>query len=182
MKIKRALTNTVNTEETDDGIDEQTFDGYQNYASVDQISFEVDDRTERLKRTFEGTKYLVKRRSEFFEKNPLWRGPSLAFAIISNIFVVLILLIGGLILFNRLPPQIQFTYDPIEKNWDRVDKVFIIIFPIFLLVFESIIIYFITEIFNNDKRLATVMSWMVTLVNLLLLFALGQIFLLNIPH
>lgn len=182
MKIKRALTNTVNTDDLDDGIDEQLFDGYQNYSSVDQITLQVEDRSDRLKRTFEGTKYLVKRRSEFFEKNPLWKGPSLAFAIMSNAFIVLVLLIGGLVLFNRLPPQIQFTYDPIEKNWDRVDKIFIIIFPIFLVVFESIIIYFITEIFNNDKRLATVMSWLVTLGNLLMIFAIGQLFLLNIPQ
>lgn len=151
---------------------------HETYRSEDQIELQIDDSSTKVQQFFAGTKALIKQRTKYFEISGLWRDPSLPFTIVSMVFVAMILLIGGIFQFNSIPLQIPFIYNYSEGTWNQADKAMIFIFPIFIIAIESTIIYFIMKLMKFDKRLAFTMCWVLTILNLLLLIAIGQIYFL----
>ncbi|MEP7104116.1 MAG: hypothetical protein ABI721_05415 [Candidatus Dojkabacteria bacterium] len=182
MKIKRPLINPLPDfiEETipEDQMEEESDELLSTYKDEDQIELDIESQRERMRQVYAGTKFLLKKRTELFEISGLWRTPALPFTMVTLIGIALLMLIGGIFSFNSIPPQIPFFYSFAEGTWNQANKIIIFLFPIVLLAFESLIIYIITKIALFDKRLSATMCWMVTLLNILLLVAIAQIFFL----
>lgn len=181
MKIERPLINPL-PEDFDEPLaedlsEEETAEP-STYKTEDQIEMEIESQGERMRQVYSGTKFLLKRRTELFEISGLWRTPALPFTMISLIFIILIMLIGGIFKFSNIPPQVPFFYNFAEGTWNQADKSIIFVAPILLLVFESLLIYAIMKIFEFDKRLSFTMCWIITLLNVLLIIAIAQIYFL----
>ncbi len=181
MKIERPLINPVpeDFEETSeqDALEEEGLEP-STYKAEDQMEMGIESQGEKIRHVYTGTKFLIKRRTELFEISGLWRTPALPFAIVSLVFIVLVNLLGAIFEFNNIPPQIPLFYNFAEGTWNQADKGFLFVAPLVLLAFESILIYVIMKIFEFDRRLSYTMCWMITLLNLLLLVALAQIYFL----
>jgi hypothetical protein len=190
MKLNRPLINPLPEDYTEPSMpdgrqaafshqpsEEEEF-SYEAYRSEDQIGLDIDDSGTRVQQFFVGTKALIKERTKYFEISGLWKDPSLPFTVVSMVFVTLILFIAGIIKFGEIPIQVPFIYNYSEATWDQADKSIIFIFPILLLVLESAIVYFIMKLMTFDRRLAIISSTIMTILNLLLLIALSQIYFL----
>ncbi|MFS8131075.1 MAG: hypothetical protein ACMG57_03785 [Candidatus Dojkabacteria bacterium] len=181
MKIERPLINPL-PEDFEEPLEEEVSDEESaepsTYKTEDQIEMGIESQSEKLKQVYSGTKFLIKRRTELFEISGLWRTPALPFAIVSLVFIVMINLLGAIFEFNNIPPQIPFFYNFAEGTWTQADKGFLFVAPLVLLAFESILIYVIMRIFEFDRRLSYTMCWIITLLNILLIIALAQIYFL----
>jgi len=181
MKIERPLINPL-PEDFEEPSDEQILEDEaaepSTYKTEDQIEMGIESQGERIKQVYTGTKFLIKRRTELFEISGLWRTPALPFAIVSLVFIVMVNLLGAIFEFNKLPPQIPFFYNFSEGTWNQADKGLLFVMPLILLTFESILIYTIMKIFEFDRRLSYTMCWVITLLNVLLIIALAQIYFL----
>lgn len=144
-------------------------------ASKEQLKFDIDTPLVRLRQRINTFKNYLRKRNDIIEISVYWKNPALPFAIVSGAFTVFAFFLIGIFNFNDIPPTIPIMYDFIENRWDSADKSAIFIFPIILLFFESLIIYNNFKIFEHDRRLAMVMSWLTTFLNVLMLIALGQI-------
>ncbi|MEO6728866.1 MAG: hypothetical protein ABIM99_03000 [Candidatus Dojkabacteria bacterium] len=181
MKIERPLINPLPEdfeEPLEDQMEDQKLAEPSTYKTEDQMEMGIESQSEKIMQVYSGTKFLIKRRTELFEISGLWRTPALPFAMISLIFIVLIMLIGGIFKFGSIPPQVPFFYNFAEGTWNQADKGIIFVAPIVLLVFESVLIYAIMKIFEFDKRLSFTMCWIITLLNVLLIIAIAQIYFL----
>jgi len=181
MKIERPLINPL-PEDFEESSDEQILEDEASetstYKTEDQIEMGIESQGEKIKQVYTGTKFLLKRRTELFEISGLWRTPALPFTIVSLVFIVMVNLLGAIFEFNKLPPQIPFFYNFAEGTWNQADKGLLFVMPLVLLTFESILIYIIMKIFEFDRRLSYTMCWIITLLNVLLIIALAQIYFL----
>lgn len=180
MKIERPLINPLPEDFINEPHEELLEEEAEpsTYKTEDQIEMNIESQTERVRQVYTGTKFLLKRRTELFEISGLWRTPALPFAMISLIFIVLVMLIGGIFKFNNIPPQVPFFYNFAEGTWNQADKGIIFIAPIVLLIFESLLVYAVMKIFEFDRRLSSTMCWIITLLNILLIIAIAQIYFL----
>lgn len=178
MNIKRPLVNPIPRD-----VDAKIKDSNEQaeYKSKDQLSFAVDNRKIKSKQQISTIKHKLKRRLEFIEVSQLWRNPGVSFMIVTGVFNTLTLLIGGILVFSKLPPKLQLLYDPIEETWFRdQDKSIVIIMPIFLAGLTVIQFKLISTVFKGDRRLGITLSWLLTFLNVFLLIAISQIYRLNI--
>ncbi len=119
--------------------------------------------------------YFQKRETEM-EAMPFWRDLAAPLAVVSSALLVAVLFIYGLFQFNNISPRIQFYYDAIQGLWEQADKIVILFLPVVLLVIDTLILRFIYDIFRYDRRLSRVLSWVLSILNLLAIIAIGQIY------
>ena len=139
-----------------------------------QMHFELNDNG--MTPLIGATKMKLKRRAVIMEFSTLWRNPSVPFALTSLILTPLILLVGGIIEFDRIPPRIPFYYNALNNHWEQFDKSLVFFFPIVLIIMQGIIMNLAIKIFPYDKKLTISISWILVFVNILLLIAVGQIY------
>lgn len=122
------------------------------------------------------TKMKIKKRAVILEFASLWRNPAVPFALTSIVMTPLILIAGGIIEFNKIPPRIPFYYNAVSNHWEQFDKALVFLFPISLLIAEAFIMNLTINLFQHDKKLSISISWIVVFINILLLIAVGQIY------
>lgn len=157
----------------------ENLDTNQGLVSMDQLNFDVDTPSQRVEQILNGLKMFITKRNEMLELSMLWKTPAFPFAIISMIINVAILLLGGLLKFSQIPPKIPFFYDAIDKHWEPVDKSIIFILPFALFFLELFILNFTISIFKYDRRLSITICWILTLLNIIALVIIGQIYILT---
>jgi hypothetical protein len=182
MKVKRALMNPTPKQvvEETESIQQAQFIQQQPIQSEEQLGFQIEDNKTKLRQLLSTFKLRLRRRNDYLEVSQFWKTPAIPFMIVSFLANILILLVGGIFLFSKLPPEIQTFYDPIEQTWDRQDKTIVIILPIIWALLLVVILRLITSIFRTDKRLSIVIAWVMTVLNILLLIAISQIWKLNL--
>ena len=142
----------------------------------DQLSLDLSTRNLGLQEWISGMRNKASRREIELELIPFWRNFSSVLALVSSICLVAMLAILGLVMFNRLPPRIPFYYNSVEARWEQGDKAMVLIIPIVLAVIDLILLKFIFDVFSYDKRLGLMLSWSMTIVNMLIIIASGQIY------
>jgi len=142
----------------------------------EQLTFPITPRKVTLEQRIQFLKLYFERRQELLEVSMLWKNPALPFNIISVLFVVGILFIGGIFEFDRIPLKIPLFYNHVEKSWEQADKSALFIVGLFLLAIEGFLINLIIKIFRSDRRLALTLSWMITFINVLIIVAALQIY------
>ncbi|MCA9381411.1 hypothetical protein KC678_04045 [Candidatus Dojkabacteria bacterium] len=129
---------------------------------------------------FSSIRGQVKRRLDYVEVAQFWKNPGIPFMIVSFAFNLSLLLFGGIIVFGKLPPKLQLFYNPVEQTWSPENKVIpVFIIPIILICLYLLQYRFLKVIFKTDRRLAIVISWLMTLLNTFLLIGITQIYSLN---
>ncbi len=149
---------------------------YSNKVSKDQLKMKVDNNQSRIQQFISTQRMKMKKRLDVVEVEQFWKNPSVPFMIVSFIVNVLILLLGGIIMFDKLPPELQLFYNPVEETWEPENKaIHIVIVPILLISMFLLQYRFIKLIFKRDRRLGITISWVMTLMNVFLLIAISQI-------
>jgi hypothetical protein len=172
MGIKRPLVNPLPSENTDNITLGKVY-----RPSRDQMHLPIEHKETALQSFFKNTKVKIKQRLEYIDVEQIWKSPAIPLMIVTSIFNFLIWFVGGIFAFNQLPQEIQFTYDVVQQTWIREDKfIVIVIAPILYLIAFLIQLKLIDSVFKKDRRLALAISWIITLLNLLLLIAIGQIY------
>jgi len=142
----------------------------------DQLSFEVETRSEKIEGAFAGLKMYLRKQEQFLEISQLWKSPAPALAIISLLTILVILFIGGLIKFNDIGPTIPLFYDNINKQFIPADKIFIFFSGALTGILELLTFRFIMLIAKSDTRLSIVMCWILFFFNVLILAGIGQFY------
>lgn len=142
----------------------------------DQLQFNITPKKPTLKQRLQFIKLYLDRRQELLEISTLWKNPSLPFNIVSVIFVLGLLFVGGIFEFDRIPLKIPIFYNHVEKSWEQADKSTLFIMGIVVLFTEIALINLIIKIFKSDRRLALTLSWVVTFINVLIIVAALQIY------
>ncbi len=142
----------------------------------DQLQFNITPKKPTLQQRFQFIKLYLERRQEILEISTLWKNPSLPFNIVSVIFVLGLLFVGGIFEFDRIPLKIPIFYNHVEKSWEQADKSTLFIMGIVVLFTEGALINLIVKIFKSDRRLALTLSWVVTFINVLIIVAALQIY------
>ncbi len=145
-------------------------------ADPDQLSLDLQAPQLGLWQWVGGLRNKANRRELELELIPFWRNFSSSFAVITSIGVVIFLVAAGFLLFSRLPPRIPFYYNSVEARWEQADKIIVLFLPIGLGILDALCLRFIYDIFSYDRRLGVILSWILTMVNLLLIVASGQIY------
>lgn len=141
-----------------------------------QLEFPITPKRVTLEQRLKFIKMYFERRQELLEISMLWKNPSLPFNIISVLFVVGLLFIGGIFEFDRIPLKIPLFYNHVEKSWEQADKSTVFIMGIVLLITEGLLINLLIKIFKSDRRLALTLSWVITFINVLIIIAALQIY------
>lgn len=150
------------------------------YISREQLRLPVEREESLIQSYFKQIKATLKRRLDHIEVAQFWKNPAVPFMSVSFSANILILLFGGIIVFGKLPPELQLFYNPIEETWIPEDKIIHLIFIPFLLVTLFLLQYrFVRIIFRSDRRLSLTISWVMTVINVFLLIAISQIYTLN---
>jgi hypothetical protein len=144
--------------------------------SSDQLFFTIDSPSAKLQQVISSVKMDIKKKNEILEISMIWKNPALSFAICTMLIDVLILLVGGILKFNDIRPKIPLFYNAIDQRWDQIDKTIIFIIPLVLVPIELLIIHFTMSIFKQDRRLSITISWVLALLNLLILLIIGQFY------
>lgn len=124
----------------------------------------------------DNTKVKLRKRAEVMEFSSLWRNPAIPFALTTMVLTALIIIIGGIIVFNKIPPRIPFFYNSGNNHWEQFDKAFLVFLPVLLLVIQMIILQYAIKLFHHDRKLSISISWVIVFLNILLLIAVGQIY------
>lgn len=131
-------------------------------------------RREKLRNLF----LNLRRKEEELQLQPQWRSPALAFAIASSIASGPLIFLATVLLFGRLGTRVPLFYNQLStgSEWIQVDKVILLILPFVL----SFVLYFVLRmlagIYKIDRRLANLLSLLLSLFNACLLLAYAQIF------
>lgn len=144
--------------------------------SLDQLEFGITPKRITFKQRLSYLRMYFERRQEILEISMLWKNPSLPFNIVSVIFVIGLLFVGGIFEFDNIPLKIPLFYDHVEKSWEQTDKSTLFILGIVLLLTEALLINLIIKIFKSDRRLALTLSWVITFINVLIIIASLQIY------
>lgn len=147
-----------------------------NVVSKDQLEFGILPKKPTFDQRVSFFKMYFERRQELLEISMLWKNPSLPFNIVSVIFVIGLLFIGGIFEFDKIPLKIPLFYNHVEKSWEQTDKSTVFIMGIILLITEGFLINLIIKIFKTDRRLALTLSWVITFINVLIIIAALQIY------
>ena len=156
--------------------DNQQSNYEENLYTKDQLQMDLYTNSNKLQTIVKTSKRTLKRRNEILEISMLWKTPALPFALTSLIIDLMLLVIGGIIFFNSIPPKVPLFYNSVDKRWQQTDKSIVFIFPIFLLLVEGVIINLLTKVFRHDRRLSLVCFWIVTLLNILIFIIVSQFF------
>ncbi len=193
MKIERPLINPSpddfnNEDYKIEQIDQIAFEEEQEVEpeplvehSQDQLNLDIDTPRITFLQRINAFRMYLKRRNEFLEISTLWKSPALPFAIVSTIFNLILMFIGTIFKFDSISPTIPLFYNSIDKRWEGIDKIVIPFIILYLLIVENLIIYFIIKTFKNDKRLALTVSWILFILNILILIAIILMSSLFIP-
>lgn len=144
--------------------------------SEDQLDLQITPKKITFQQRLQYFKIFLERRQELLEISTLWKNPSLPFNIISIIFVLGLLFIGGIFEFDRIPARIPMFYNHVEKSWEQTDKSTVFIIGIIVLIAEATILNLIMRIFRSDRRLALTLSWIISFINVLIIVAILQIY------
>lgn len=144
--------------------------------SLDQLEFGITPKRITFKQRMSFFKMYFERRQEILEISMLWKNPSVPFNIVSVIFVIGLLFVGGIFEFDNIPLKIPLFYNHVEKSWEQTDKSTLFIMGIILLLTEGFLINLIIKIFKSDRRLALTLSWVITFINVLIIIASLQIY------
>lgn len=122
------------------------------------------------------TKMKLRKRAVIMEFSTLWRNPAVPFALTTMILTALILIVGGILEFNKIPPRIPFFYNSSSNHWEQFDKALLFFFPVGLVIIQVVIMNLAINLFPHDKKLSISISWIIVFLNILLLIAAGQIY------
>lgn len=145
-------------------------------AAEGQLSMPTGGIIATSKQLTGALRYRLKRRRDVTELSQLWQSIAIPFAIVSWLGVIVTLVIGGLIVFNDLPPSIPLIYDSANNRWEQVDKSIVFILALFIGLAEFLALRFITQIFRSDRRLALTFAFIIAFLNTMLLLAIAQIY------
>jgi hypothetical protein len=124
----------------------------------------------------DNTKIKLRKRATVMEFSSMWRNPAIPFALTSMVLTALIIIVGGIIVFNNIPPRIPFFYNSGTNHWEQFDKAFLVFLPVGLLAIQMIILNYAIKLFHHDRKLSISISWVIVFLNILLLIAVGQIY------
>jgi hypothetical protein len=142
-----------------------------------QLHFEISTNPpQKARQVIANVKMNLQKNSEILEISMLWKTPALPFALTSLGFIIMILILGGITQFEKIPPKVPFFYNSVEKNWEQVDKSFVFILPVIIVIIEVLIIQFAVKIFRQDRRLSMILWWLLALLNVLLFIIITQIY------
>jgi hypothetical protein len=157
-------------------IEELTLKVKKTQVTKEQLPLSVGGQTQRWTLLLGSVKDFVEKREAELELIPFWRHIAAPFAVVSSLAAILLTTFLGIIKFHQLPPTVPFYYDHATSSWTSIDKSLVIFVPVVLAVVEFILLKAIYEIFRFDERLSVILSWLLTVVNLLVITALGQIY------
>jgi hypothetical protein len=177
MAIKRALINPTPRDFNDNSEINQNSKVVQ--TTEEQMKFGMDNKKKKVRQFWGGLKLSIRRRNDFIEVSQFWKAFAFPLMITTSIFNILLLLIGGLFIQDTAPENIQLFYDSVAQTWPteyKVDFTYVFILPIFLAIFLTLQYRFVKDIFRNDRRLAKMIAWLISFLNILLLIAIIQIY------
>ena len=176
MKINRPLVNPT-IEDFENAIPEQVPEEseFNTQTSPDQLDLNIGSSGEVLQQRISSWKMTFEKRQQFLDISIVWKSPAIPFALVSMLINALLLILGTIIFFNKIPLKIPFFYNSIDKHWEQADKTILFIIGILVTSAEAFAIYLTTKIFNSDKRLAITIGWVLTILNVFFLIAILQI-------
>jgi hypothetical protein len=118
----------------------------------------------------------ARRREAEVELTPYWRSMATPLSIVTGAFMVVGLFTLGALKFNQVGPTVPFLYDSNEARWEEAEKLILLAVPIFLLLIEGGILWMVYRIFLMDKRLSLMISWALTVINILVIIAAVEIY------
>lgn len=175
MDFDQTLTNPV-ASELDPEEEEQEIRPKQ--PSREQLPLDIGTREFGVSRWMNNVRTQANRREAELELMPFWKSLAAPFAMVSSVILVLAIFIAGITQFERIPPKIPFYFNSVDSRWEQADKIIVLFFPLALGVVDAILLRIIYAIFHFDKRLSIILSWMLTLLNLLIIVAIGQLYIL----
>lgn len=124
----------------------------------------------------------IRKRELELQLMPIWRGAALSYAIVTSIATTVGLFFFGVLLFPRTAATFPLQYNPRSSGaqWREVDKAFLVLLPIIIGLIEYLALRVIKEIFDYDRRLSTVLSWILCFINILIVVAAVQVYALII--
>lgn len=120
-------------------------------------------------------RHAARVREREIELMPFWKTFATPLVLVTSAAVFLLTFLVVLFKFNELPAKIPFQYNAINGTWVQADKSVLLFLPILVVAVEAIIIRVVYETFQYDPRLSKMISWILAVVNLLLLITYGQI-------
>jgi hypothetical protein len=146
-----------------------------------QLPLGVEAKWERLKRTLGTLRTKMRQRELELDLMPYWKDVAPALAIVTSLFLVIGSGFGGIALFGRLQPKIPFYYNAFTGYWEQVDKAILLVLPVIFLVSQMVILRFAYEVHGFDSRLSKSINYILSLLNLLFMVGLAQIYILIFP-
>ena len=141
-----------------------------------QMHLELGNNAVSPQQFIDNTKIKLRKRAVVMEFSSLWRNPAVPFALTTMVLTALIIIVGGIIAFNKIPPRIPFFYNSGNNHWEQFDKAFLVFLPVGLLIIQMIILHYAIKLFHHDRKLSISISWVIVFLNILLLVAAGQIY------
>lgn len=145
------------------------------FPAKEQLSLVPGEEKSLLNR-WNNFKYRLKKREEEIELTPFWRGMSTPLAVVTSALFSFGVFIFGLLQFGSLPSKIPLYYSAADNKFQQADKSIILFFPVVYGILMTVCLRMVYEVFRYDPRLSNILSWVVTIVNLLGLIAVGQIY------
>lgn len=145
----------------------------QKLGDLPQMELDVDKVS--LDRLISDTKYKLLSHQMEIELLPFWKSFSCILAMTTSAVFVIILVIGGIIKFNSLPPEVPLYYDQSINTWHVTEKSSIFFFALLYAVANIAIVRLVFEVYKFDRRLSNVCNWIIVFINLISYFAIGQI-------
>jgi hypothetical protein len=109
---------------------------------------------------------------------PVWRGAGFPFALVTAVLAGPGLILASAILFGRAGARIPIVYNPRSSGvrWESAEKIMLILIPVVVSILLTIILRLVYRLFNYDHRLASLLSWLIVLFNMLFMVAAVQIY------
>lgn len=137
-----------------------------------QIGLGVDSGFESK---LQDIKHRLLSRQEEVELQPFWKSLSSILAASSSFILSLLLIIGGLVNYGSLPPEVPLYYDHSIGTWQLVDKSNIFLLGMMYMAISIGMSKLVFEVYTFDRRLANITNWIMVFVNVASYFAIGQI-------
>lgn len=167
------LRNPDNSDFTESSVES---DGNYFQVAEGQLQIPTGNVSSRLSRLLSGIRHNLRKRRDELEISLVWKSIAIPLAITTWFVNIFLVVIGGIVYFEKLPPTVPLIYDSLNNRWEQVDKSVIFLFMLFIGLAEFVLIQYVFSIFKFDKRLALTFSWIIVFLNAMLLIAILQIF------
>lgn len=121
----------------------------------------------------------IQRQETEIELMPFWKGIGTPLAIVSGVVCFLLTFVYPILQLRNIAPTVPFYFNSAQGNWEQgVDSSVVIFLGLGYGILLAIILRLVFEIYKYDHRLSNMISWCLFVINVLIIFTVGQLLLL----